>query len=205
MHKFLLLLLIFPFVCFSDDVDEFTKDLKKQNQELIEMSKTIQDAVKSGNYKDITSILNKGTGNKESNKQNIKKMSETILKVYQNKSEDELSSDLDLLFKTKPGYSYTKKGTKFNIFLTKLLRDKKAMPRFFTLAYKKDKLFKLGMFSLATIVLSILLKIMYRKKGFFKKYVFRFFLINGIRIGLIIYFIGFELSPSWQIFKRVYL
>lgn len=103
----------------------------------------------------------------------------------------------------------TDKYPKIIDFVTNIAKDDKVMPELVKIMQRKKDLLNFFYANVALFIISFIWKLKYRKKNFFSLSYFtnmftKFFVINGARILLLIYFFGDNLNPLWRVFKDTF-
>ncbi len=125
-------------------------------------------------------------------------------------SEEELLKRLDEATKDSAIRPYMNQFPNITLFTVRLIKDKESIPSAVKIVENKDRLITFASVMLFTIVFGFILKkIMHREGRSFIKAAFYFlirvYLIFAIRIGIVYYFYGKELTPAAEIFKKTFL
>ena len=103
----------------------------------------------------------------------------------------------------------TDKFPKIIDFITNVAKDEKVMPELVKMMKRKKDLLNFFYANVVLFIISFLWKLKYRKKDFFSisylsNMFIKFFTINGLRLIILIYLFGNNLSPLWRVFKDTF-
>lgn len=135
--------------------------------------------------------------------------SESIKKTiaqFQGMSIIELENHIKITFKDSQYAPWFKKYPFFVTFIAEMLRSPEALPQMAKIADQKDKVVKISVGLLFTIILGMFMKRMVPKSAGFllrcSHFFIRVFILNVLRIGIFVYFFKNEMGPTWILFQR---
>ncbi len=132
------------------------------------------------------------------------------LEPLQQLSDKELKERFIDASKQTKFYPYLEKFPKAIVFGTSLIKDREAIPNLIKILEDKKRLVTFGGIMVMTIIVGLALKkLFYNEKRSFLGVIFFFFLrvytMLFLRIGIVYYFFSKELSPTIEVFKKVFL
>lgn len=130
-----------------------------------------------------------------------------LLEPIQKMPEKEIYKLLAETTKDTAADGYINSFPKIAVFMVSAIKDKEAIPSLVSMADDQDKAVYFGGTMLFTILFGILLKKFLKKEGRSIKeaiglWFFRFCLITSLRLAIIIFFFGNELTPIVKIAAR---
>ena len=131
------------------------------------------------------------------------------LEPLQKMSEPELVNLLKENSKNSTAAVYISRYPKITLFTVRLIKDKEAMPNLGKILDDEQNLIRFSGLMLTTIILGFFLKQFMKKDGrtialAFTLWFFRFLIITSLRIGILIYFFGPELTPTFKIATKTF-
>lgn len=147
---------------------------------------------------------------KTSDNPNMSQSVALALQPLQKLSEKDLLKLLDDSTKESTLRPYMDKFPHFTVFVVKLIKDKESIPSLVKIVEDRERLIRFCGFMIATFIFGFILKkIMHREGRSFIKaafyFLFRSFLMFGIRVYIIFYFFSTELTPAARIFNQTLL
>lgn len=126
------------------------------------------------------------------------------LEPLQKMSEKELIAVLKDNTKDSAAAVYIVQYPKLTLFTVRLIKDPEALPNLGRILDRDEQLIQFAGIMVATILVAFLLKRFMRREGrtvlkALSLWFLRFFIISTLRVGLIMYFYGSELSPLFKI------
>lgn len=105
---------------------------------------------------------------------------------------------------------YIDRYPKIAVFTVRLIKDKEAVPFLAKIADDQDKFIRFAGIMISTILLAFLLKKFMKKEGrpvmkAVSLWFFRFVIITGLRIAIILFFFGSEIAPTFRILSKTFL
>lgn len=170
--------------------------------------KKLKEAINSGNTAELLKQLSSGDKNvamaKFFKKGESKKTMEALLAPYRKMGYRQVHSFLEKRFEGSKLGELAKEHKFIFDILTKLLVDRSALPSAVSIIEKRAQLALVLGINIAVFILGFILARFKKKFPFFSVkrlfyFFFRLILINGIRIGVLIYFFGEELDPLFQV------
>jgi hypothetical protein len=201
----------------SEDTKELLKLIQDQNQQIKEQFEYLSDEDKKNvldmlNKKIVRDVQISGTG-----KSGTKKIVDTpnesttsatmyqLLSTFRLMTEEELETLLYKKMEKHPLEKLTLKFPKIITFISRMLRDRLAIPRLVQVAENKLRLTIFVLINLVLVLFSYYLKkAVYLENKFLhslRTSVMRFSLLLLIRVGLFVLFFSFNVRPAYEIFQ----
>lgn len=196
------------------NLEALLDQVRKENSTVLkafgdkESQKKLKAAINSGNTAELLKQLSSGDQNVAMTqflkKGEAKKTMEVLLSPYRKMGYRQVHAFLQKRFEgTKLG-ELAKEHTFIFDILAKLLVDRSALPQAVSIIEKRAQLALVVGINIALFILGFVLARFKKKFSFFSikrafYFIFRVLLINGMRIGVIIYFFGEELDPLFQV------
>ncbi len=158
-------------------------------------------------YKKAQNVLGgMGKGGKKKDLKNIK-YSEAIreaLRPLQQLSESELMATLKENTKETKAAEYIARFPQIMLLAVRLIKDPEAIPALARILDDQDKLIRFGGVMIATILFGFFLRRLMAREGrsipkALTFWFLRFLIMAGLRLGLILFFYGNELTPALRI------
>lgn len=166
-------------------------------------------------YKQAQNILGDAMGKvHKGKKQDLKgiKYSEAIkttLKPLQKLSEDELLTMLKENTKGTAAGEYVERFPQLMVFTVRLIKDREAIPSFVSVMDDQDRLIRFSGLMIATILVGFFLKRFMKREGrsvaaALGVWFLRSLIMFSLRLGIIIFFFGEELTPAFNVALRTF-
>ncbi len=157
--------------------------------------------------KSVVKQLHPELSDKDLKKMKLHQAVDLALAPIRLKPEGELASMIHDQLKPTSAYPYLKDHTKHLVLFARIIQDKNALPSATKIIENKSKLKTFAALLLLTIIIGIIISRVIRTsdKSFLKIFLFfllRVFLMLGLRLGLVIYFFGEELTPMYDVVKN---
>ncbi|PIP96663.1 MAG: hypothetical protein COW00_14960 [Bdellovibrio sp. CG12_big_fil_rev_8_21_14_0_65_39_13] len=197
----------------GDDLEAQMESVKKDNQQILEKLQALnpeqkaefQEAINSGNMAKAGQLMEKfgiqainpTTGEKQGTLNSLVSMS---LESFRSMSDTQLKAHLDERIGSSALGGIYNKAPKLQNFLLRALKDREALPSFFSIIEQKKKLTIYLGITLFTMVVSWLWKrkLKQTERPFFESFIaflFRFSFVWGIRLGAMTYLFHREFGP----------
>lgn len=196
----LLGLLCSPLVFAQDELEDQLEKAKADSEKLVDEVSKLQDQFgKDQNEK-----------NPPVDAKQMQQSLDLLLSHYSPMTEKQISDEVIQNVNSNTIKNILIKYPKIGIFVARLLKDKNALKKLFELMTMTEELKKAGLWFLGTFVAGFLLnKILFRPRQSFlsklRSLFIRFIILNGARIGIVVYFYGANLGPAFKIAKSVFL
>jgi len=165
-------------------------------------------------YNNAQSIMGTIGKDKGKDQKNLKKIKyseaiRTVLKPLQQLSEAELMATLKENTKDTQAGEFVERFPKIMVFAVKLIKDPEAIPSMARAVDDQDKLIRFGGVMIATILFGFFLRRLMAREGrsILKSLAFwflRFLIMSGLRIGIILFFFGNEITPMLRVAERTF-
>lgn len=156
----------------------------------------------------LLNVADPTAAGKGASSKNITFNIDEMLAPYRNESPEVTKVHLEKKLQGKPIVS----DPKFINFLDDLIRDDQALQKAANIINDKKKLGAFFVFNILLFFIGFIFKKLHRAKnlesGFMMRsfrFFWRFSFMLAIRLGVLIYFFGANLSPTWNIVKKNFL
>ncbi|PIP90669.1 MAG: hypothetical protein COW01_14905 [Bdellovibrionales bacterium CG12_big_fil_rev_8_21_14_0_65_38_15] len=202
MFKLSLKFFLFLFIFASTQLvlaDETEALMKQMERDRIELEKATQDAQEK-----LLNLADPTSSDSTTQKTIVFNIDE-ILAPYRSESPETTKEHLRKKLDGKPIVS----TPKFIDFLDDLMRDEQALQKAANIINDKKKLAAFFVFNLLLFFIGFIFKKLHRAKNLesgammrMVRFFWRLSFMSAIRVGVIIYFFGANLSPTWDIVKK---
>lgn len=146
---------------------------------------------------------------KELNKLSPSAALRVALGPLQKMSEAELLNLLRENSKDSPAVEYINHYPKLALFAVRLIKDAEALPALLKILDDQKKLIRFGGLMLFTIVFAFILRRLLKKEGrsvlmALSLWLLRFLIITSLRFGIIVYFYGKEIEPTFNLVTKTF-
>lgn len=187
----------------DDNLEQSLEDYRNDQRKLVE--KLQRTHGQGGPSNGLLGVGSKGSLDVTKLKPVIKQLNGLYGRMSYESARSQILSNIS----QSPAKGMAKAFPKTVDFVTQLLRDNKALLYLLDMFKDKKRLTFFLIANIVTIILGFILSRMSSKDAPFSRrffrWLFRKVFIYGIRIFILIFFFGTELSPTFNIFKNVFL
>ncbi len=208
----------------TKNLNKILKDYSNDQEKVIKDANTIQEMGTSGELseKEIHAVIESNPNEVSAAKnaeridpQTLKKMKHSdalrvALAPLQKMSENQLVTILKENTKGGSAEVYVERFPKLSVFVVRLIKDAEALPMLAKILDDQDKLIRFGGIMLLTVLFGFFLKRFMKKEGrsileAIGFWFFRFLIMTSLRFGILIYFYGKEIEPTFSVAYRTFL
>lgn len=198
----------------SEELENVINDYEKKNSKMIDaLNEMNQDGnISAAEQAKIISMYSGGKpGEKVDMSQMISKMIPAIKMINQrfgSMSYDAARAEIESSILQTPAKPIFKAMPKGIDFVTALVRDDKALIASTGMFKDKEKLLHFFIANVAIFILGFFILRKSKDARFIEKlskWAIKKVLLTSVRIGLLVYFFGNDLGPTWKIFRNTFL
>lgn len=182
----------------DDNIEDSLQDYRKQNQKLVERIQKTHGGDSSGSKPKVSLDLEK-----------LIPMIKQVNSVYSRMSYEASRAQINENISKSPAKGMAKAFPKTVDFITHLLRDNTALLSLVEMFKDKKKLLYFFLANVFTIILGFILSRLSSKDGSMGSRLFKWLcrktFIYGLRLIILVFFFGTQLTPTFTIFKEVFL
>lgn len=183
----------------ADDTEELMKQMERDRVELEQATQEAQEK--------LLKLADPTSADSTSDKKLTFNIDE-MLAPYRNESSETTKEHLRKKLEGKPVVN----SPKFIDFLDDLIRDDQALQKVANIINDKKKLSAFFVFNILLFLIGHIFKKLHRAKNLksgammrIVRFFWRFSFMSAIRLGVIIYFYGENLSPTWNLVQKNFL
>lgn len=183
---------------FANDADDDVNQLQEQRNNTLKL------------IDNLKSFQNSNESDQEKVDRIVKEMPvKQVLEHYQSMDEQAIKTQLKERMKGSKVSIIFDKYPKSLDFIAALLKDKNAIPELIKMKEDSEGLKHLAFAVIATFILSFIIKVIIDRTSTFllKRFFYRvchLFFIWGLRLGILVYFFGSNLKPTYDIALRIF-
>lgn len=208
----------------TQNLEKLLKDYNKDAEKVLKNAKTLEEmnTNTSGDLSEeelrkvnvTTEEVHSKTYRKKIDPKDLKKVkySEAMrvaLEPLQKMHENQLVTILRSNTEGSSMAPYIERYPKLTLFAVRLIKEPEALPSLAKIVDDQDKLIRFGGIMLLTILVGFLLKRLMKKEGrsvleALGFWFFRFLIMTSLRFGILIYFYGKEIEPTFSVAAKTF-